>query len=162
MRYALFIILISFSTQSAELQTLSKRENAMLEVIAYAEGTGKEYNIIYGYKRFDSYSSHPRRTVCSNGYCSTAAGRYQFIASTWDYICRILKLEDFSPKNQDIAALFLVYSKGVEVDRINNYELFKQAIYKLNMVWASFPLSPYKQPTRKMKDLYKIWRKYER
>ncbi|MEM8723806.1 MAG: hypothetical protein AAGE84_31775 [Cyanobacteria bacterium P01_G01_bin.39] len=68
---------------------LTPRRLAILDLIAYAEGTDREigntkkgYNIIYSFKTFSDFSDHPRRVVCSNGLCSSAAGRYQFLNTT--------------------------------------------------------------------------------
>jgi muramidase (phage lysozyme) len=162
MRYLLIAIFISINIHSAVITLLSNKENAMLEVIAYAEGTYNEYNIMYSYKYFESYNDHPRVINCANGICSSAAGRYQFLSSTWDRVAGILGLDSFSPRNQDIAALTLIQMKGVDCDKIKDYSDFNRAIYKLNKTWASFPGAPYGQPVKKMKDLYKVWRKYER
>jgi len=88
----------------------------LLDYIAKYESRG-DYNIIVGEgkdipgtpARFEDYTDHPRiigkRTI--NGP-STAAGRYQIVARTWDDIKKkVPGLTDFSPANQDKAAWFL-------------------------------------------------------
>jgi tape measure domain-containing protein len=78
---------------------------AFLNAISGPESAGR-YNIRYtpsGGATFDSYDQHPRipeRT--KDGRTSTAAGRYQIVASTWDDIG--MGGQSFSPENQDMAA----------------------------------------------------------
>lgn len=64
-----------------------------------------DYNTLNGGEKFEGYADHPRRRG-KNGK-STAAGRYQFVAGTWDEAVEALGLSDFSPANQDRAAVWL-------------------------------------------------------
>ena len=71
-----------------------------------------DYNVMYGGQRFDDYSQHPNRPVLiesgpNKGKYSTAAGKPQFLKSTWDELQRELELPDFSPSSQDQAAWHL-------------------------------------------------------
>lgn len=81
---------------------------AMLDTIAWAEGTHDKYNIAYTGATFESYASHPEKLYCANGICSDAAGRYQFLSTTWGPLADRLKLPDFSPASQDKAAIQLL------------------------------------------------------
>lgn len=135
---------------------LTEREQALLDLIAFAEGTKRRYNIIYGYKRFYRFKDHPRRVNCDN-YCSDAAGRYQFLSKTWDRIRRKLKLKSFRPRNQDRAALELIKERGVDPNNITSKWEFELALAKLSLEWASLPGSPYGQPT---KNISILWRFY--
>ena len=137
---------------------LSLSACALLGTIAYAEGTGAHYNYTYAYRKFTSYRDHPRIRVCAGGWCSTAAGRYQILSKTWNGIRS--GLSDFSPANQDAAALRLIRNRGVtNVDGIDTLAEFQSAMNKLNREWASLPGSPYGQPTYSTAQL---WTQFKR
>jgi muramidase (phage lysozyme) len=142
------------SGDSTAATDLSPRMRAFLDTIAYSEGTSGDegYNTTFGYHHFDSYADHPRELVSSGGYSSDAAGRYQFLSTTWDG----LGLKDFSPANQDRGAAELLRNRGVadEVEAGN----WQAAIANgANNEWASLPGSPYGQPTRSMEELQKVY-----
>jgi muramidase (phage lysozyme) len=72
-----------------------------------SSGESQDYHTIYGGQQFDSFADHPRIKVSipdRPGLYSTAAGKYQFLAGTWDAQASKLGLTDFSPRNQDLAA----------------------------------------------------------
>ncbi|MGO4334951.1 glycoside hydrolase family protein [Labrys sp. KB_33_2] len=93
-------------TQAANT-SLSPTQKALLDTIAGTESP--DYNTLYGGKKFESYAAHPNVAVPiasgpNAGKTSSAAGRYQFLGSTWDGQAKKLGLKDFSPENQDLAA----------------------------------------------------------
>lgn len=142
------------------LWLFSPEVRAFMDTIAYAEGTTEFYNIIYGYRYFYTYNDHPRRLVCSY-YCSDAAGRYQFLSTTWNDVKYSANLKDFTPPSQDLGALELIrraYALN-DVKNSSSYNYFVNAIYKLNRIWASLPGSPYGQPTV---PLYTLWKYYNK
>lgn len=128
---------------------------AFLAVIRRGEGTsdGNGYRRIFGGELFASYADHPRKAVTKtfrNGQTvtSTAAGAYQFLASTWDETARIMGLGDFSPANQDRGAVGRLAARGALEDI--KAGRFAEAIQKTAKEWASLPGSPYGQPVISM------------
>lgn len=121
---------------------------AMLATIRAGEGTADAngYRRIFGGQLFTGYKDHPRVTVKKGGYTSTAAGAYQILAGVWDETAKILGLADFTPANQDLAALGRIAARGALDDVLAGR--FDAAIAKLNREWASLPGSPYGQPTK--------------
>lgn len=129
------------------------KHRAMLDTIAYTEGTagscGQDgYNTGFAFNCFASCNRHPAKVWRSGGYSSSAAGRYQFLTSTWNG----LGLGSFSPKNQDIGAMKLVSRRGVTLPttRALTATEFTNAMKKLSYEWASLPYSPYGQPTKSL------------
>ena len=113
---------------------------ALLNAIADAEGTSGHpnngYNTMFTGKQFSGSTDHPRAIQRSGGLASDAAGRYQFLSTTWDSYA---KGRDMSPANQDAVALDLVALKqGVDIAD----GLSKQEIYKLGREWASIEGGP--------------------
>lgn len=128
---------------------MSPNFRAFLAMIAWCEvGTDAPvgYTIMYGGGKFTSFADHPRKAVTAGRYTSTAAGRYQALAGTWDDFCRAKGKHDFSPASQDEFCVWCITRRGaladVEAGRI------EQAIAKCNREWASLPGSPYGQPVR--------------
>jgi muramidase (phage lysozyme) len=140
----------------------SANVSAFLDTIGYAEGTGDAYNYMFTHKVFYGYSDHPRIIQCSYGLCSDAAGRYQFLSTTWDALRRKQGLSDFSPDNQDRAAVQLIKDVGCysSVLNINGPETFSRAAYCVSNQWASFPGSPYGQPRHSASHLYSKFVKF--
>ncbi len=90
------------------------KHRAMLDTIGFTEGTAGHgsydgYNVTFGYTYFSSCVRHPDKIVTSGGYSSSAAGRYQFLYSTWTG----LHLPNFEPNNQDVGGMKLVAQRGV-------------------------------------------------
>jgi len=142
----------------------AQNERAFLDLIAYAEGTSGPdgYRTMFGYRYFDSYADHPRQYFpftdgAGRKLTTSAAGRYQFIARTWDGLRAKLNLPDFSPESQDAAALELVREKGalndVRAGRVAS------AVSKVRKVWASLPGAGYAQPERDISSLVAVFQR---
>jgi hypothetical protein len=99
-------------------------------------------------RTFSDLSRHPNQVNRGGGYASAAAGAYQFLPATWDGAAKKLGLQDFSPANQDAAALQLIRDRGVDPDK----PLTRETLAKLAPEWASLPTlqgaSYYGQPVK--------------
>lgn len=145
------------STQNAGLKP---EVRAFLDTIAWAEGG--HYNVMYTGRRFSSYADHPRVRFPLprkyGGKYTTAAGRYQFIDTTWDSLRKKLGLKDFSPANQDLAAIELIRSECKALGDVERGSAgFRTAVYKCSTQWASFPASTANQPRKSMAELSVIY-----
>jgi muramidase (phage lysozyme) len=137
---------------------------AFLDVIGYSEGTDDSYNIMFTGARFSGYGDHPRSLRCNYGLCSDAAGRYQFLSTTWDSVKRGAGVYDFSPESQDKGCIYLLESIGVynRIVGISSIGDFESAVYGAATTWASFPGSPYGQPTHSLGTLWAKFQEFRR
>lgn len=148
---------VLFDTQDIDMSQASSNTSAFLQMIRVAEGTDgpNGYRMLFGGSTFSDYSDHPRQYIkaMSNGQpiTSSAAGAYQFLAKTWDSVRAKLGLPDFSPANQDAAAVELIRQAGalgdVQAGR------FATAVRKVRKIWASLPGAGYGQPERELSTL---------
>jgi muramidase (phage lysozyme) len=145
------------ANSSPQLLLRDPRVRAMLDVLGFAEGTGSNYGrVVFGtvlgpsdrnapYNRslvgqknvvINDFDYHPNLAVrWANGQPpSSAAGRYQFLYSTW----RGLNMPDFSPHSQDLAAIKLMQRRGMIEPLLRGD--FAGAIHKGAPEWASLPI----------------------
>lgn len=118
------------------------RIRAFLDTIAVTEGTTgpKGYYRQYTGSHFSSFEDHPRELKCANSnvkeLCSDAAGRYQFLSTSWDRFAPVVKAKNFGPTYQDRVAIELIRDKNalkdIEEGRV------EEAFKKLHLVWPSF------------------------
>jgi lysozyme len=143
---------------------LTPRRRALLATIRYAEGTwtngsARGYQLLYGGGHFSSLSRHPQITV-RRRYVSAAAGAYQFLPPTWNRVARRLGLRDFGPRNQDMAALYLVERRGV-LATLDREGLNGRVLDRLAREWASLPnrqgASVYGQPVKTAQELQQFY-----
>lgn len=86
---------------------------AFLRVIRAGESSNDDsaYTILNGGEQFQAPPwEHPNRV--GKGGTSTAAGAYQLVIKTWRNLQQQYGLEDFSPINQDCAAVALIVQHG--------------------------------------------------
>lgn len=153
----------TYSDANVSDGTAARNEKAFLDMIAYAEGTTgpNGYRTLFGGALCDNLDDHPRIFKSfTNGrgekLQTSAAGRYQFLARTWDALAASLNLPDFGPQSQDAAALELVRQRGALNDvRAGRTEA---AIAKCAPIWASLPGAGYAQPERKLTTLLAQYR----
>ncbi len=128
------------------------KHRALLDTIAFTEGTrgrGQDgYNVTSAYHYFSSCGHHPNLVICAGGYCSTAAGRYQFFTTTWNG----LGLGNFGPANQDRGGMKLVSRRGaiVPAGRALTATEFANTMNRISYEWASLPPGRYGQPSYSM------------
>lgn len=126
---------------------IGPQRKAFLDMISVPEGTdGPDgYRTMFTGKLFSDFSDHPRKLQGPPNLRSDAAGRYQFLSTTWDECARALDLHDFSPPNQDRAAIFLIKRAGalghVDAGRVH------QACDICSFIWASLPPGQFGQPS---------------
>jgi muramidase (phage lysozyme) len=131
---------------------VAAKHRALLDTIAFTEGTrhhGQDgYNVTFAYHYFSSCTHHPNLRICSGGYCSTAAGRYQFLTTTWNG----LGLPNFGPANQDRGGMKLVSRRGaiVPTGRALTATEFTNTMNRISYEWASLPPGRYGQPSYSM------------
>lgn len=145
--------------------SITPEYRALLDTIAWAEGTDCHYNMMVGRMLFTNYASHPIETgeMPEKGVpfktrgrkywriiYSTAAGRYQFLYRTY----KTLKADGFfqtgfSPEEQDKAGKYLIEKQGVtqetleqaiqEKNSAKQQKEFIEIWHTLSGTWASLP-----------------------
>jgi muramidase (phage lysozyme) len=114
---------------------------AFLSLIRQGEGTAgaNGYRTLVGGGLFSGYEDHPRQKVYipSIGEYSTAAGAYQILERTWDWVKLAAGLPDFSPASQDLAAIQLIRRRGALADVLAGN--LRGALEKCSWEWASLP-----------------------
>lgn len=155
----------SSSSSSGSGRFGTKEQKAMLDSIAFAEGTSKYqndgYNTMFTGKQFSGFKDHPRKLQTGGGYTSDAAGRYQFLSTTWDPLAKKLGLEDFSPTSQDKAAIELSRQYDVTQELLQKEGMSMKVSSLLGRQWASFPGKTIGlgQPTQKLKEIQNVYQK---
>lgn len=153
----------TYDPVSAPDYAVADNVRAFLDMLAYSEGTSGPdgYRTLFGGGLFESYLDHPRQYFpftdgAGRTLKTSAAGRYQFLARTWDELAKKLGLADFRPSNQDAAALELIRQRGA-LDDVKSGRV-SQAVAKCSKIWASLPGAGYSQPERKLASLLTAYR----
>jgi muramidase (phage lysozyme) len=129
---------------------------ALMRTISASESNVDDpYAVIYGGQYMEDLKRHPDRCVRivagpNLNNCSTAAGRYQFITTTWEEMAEryhpkpngrwFWKSYSFEPKYQD--KVVYAWLKDEEAWGVNIPELLKQGkldqvLYLLSGTWTS-------------------------
>jgi len=137
----------------------TKEGLALLDTIAYAEGTDRSendgrqgYNKLFGHGLFtaDCAKGHPKGIVNKGKFSSSAAGRYQFLLESWEWI-NSGKNTNFCSDNQNYSALkHMILLKRLG-EKTNPYTFldattFATLIIKISSLWASLPKNNNKKP----------------
>ncbi len=134
---------------------ITSYQKALHDSIAFAEGTRNHskdgYDVMFSYRIAGSCTSHPNQCIAFGSTCSTAAGRYQFLNSTWRSVAGARNLGTFEPENQERGAAYLISTTrrvSVPQDRPMTATEFSNAMSKLSYEWASLPPGRYGQPVK--------------
>lgn len=144
-------------------KAVGRFQKALHDTIAYAEGTrgvSKDgYDVLFSFKKTSSCAKHPRQTICSGSYCSTASGRYQILSKTWDGLVSSNRYPTFEPEMQEHAAATLIRWRKATVPttRALSATEFSNVMYKISYEWASLPPGRYGQPQRSMSALRSVY-----
>ena len=140
---------------------ITPERRALLNTIRFAEGTWKNgtdlgYRVMFGGGLMASMDRHPDRVIYSSRYASAAAGAYQFMPFTWNFVRNKLGLSGFGPDQQDQGALFLVQHRKA-LSLTDHGVMSPQLAARLAPEWASFPTlrdtSYYGQPVKSLQRL---------
>ena len=132
----------TFKQFVAEASYKSPEARALLDTIAGSESP--DYNTVFGGQKFKNYKKHPEIDVpipWRPGLTSNAAGRYQFLSTTYNPIAKDLKLKDFSPDSQDRAAWELARRTYGDENKLKQ-DLRKDPVSvasRLSGEWTSLP-----------------------
>ena len=163
---------------------MTKEDKALLDMIAYSEGTlgvsNNGYDVVVGSKRVingwtkDTTIIHGGQNWYDKQTNSTAAGRYQFLYPTW--IGNKKNNLPMTKENQDKRGIELINGRIGNLDKttIINRQVFNKCLNKLALEWASIPLtsnitdsegkihyagnSYYGQPKQSADKLYEIYK----
>lgn len=114
---------------------------AFVAVLAEGESSNDEsaWTVIVGGQHFTSFDDHPRVFVPQpNGTKSSAAGKLQITATTWDDFCSHYGKMPFTPENQLTCGAWLIWRAGAMDDVIAGR--LDAAIRKLSKVWTSLSI----------------------
>jgi muramidase (phage lysozyme) len=146
----------SFDIQHLVMQGGDPHIRALMRAISASEAYDEQpYNIIYGGQKVFDLSSHPEICVTigvgpNTGNCSTAAGRYQFINTTWYTLAeqyhpqaqRFLDWEfySFEPHYQDVVLYRWLSDEtawGVDLAQYLREGRVQEVLRMLSPTWTS-------------------------
>lgn len=151
---------------------------AFLRVIRAGEthpDDDEAYSSTFGWRpgngvTFSDFTDHPRRAIKSPWGWTSAAGAYQAMCAvpplvktdTWGDFVRWCAGHNHAPQfgqaDQDLFAAWCIRRRGAMEDVIAGR--LDSAVHKCAKEWASFPGSPYGQPTKTMAQLRAVYRRH--
>lgn len=163
---------------------MTAKEKAVLDTIAYAEGTlgasQNGYDIIVTFKTIVGWTPDTKIKHGNSEWkqkwgtkkdgtpaYSTAAGRYQFLGSTWISVNGKKNLP-MTKDNQDKAALKLITNRlkntNITIEGLNSQTTFNAFLNRISNIWASIPQSDGQgryegQKAKSATKLYEIFNK---
>jgi muramidase (phage lysozyme) len=148
---------------------LTKIEKALLDTLAYAEGTlgvsNNGYDVVVTFKTIIGWTNDTKiihgesdwlQVYNSAGKKSSAAGRYQFLGKTWrggwvgGYEGKLGPNKPMTKDNQDTAALWLINNRlkqtytgneKITIPEITSQAKFDIFLQKCSPEWASLPVT---------------------
>ena len=149
-----------------DLRDLARHPNvaAFLRVIREAESsqTDDAYRMLFGGELVDDLRAHPNRVVerelRGKPLRSSAAGAYQFLASTWRDVAGPYGITDFAPASQDAAAVALIRRAGA-LDHVIAGRV-DEAIRRCASTWAGLPGDHYGQGGISMARAREVYLRY--
>lgn len=114
---------------------------AFLRVIREGESNQNEdaYTLLYGGSHFDGFAAHPNvRFALPGRKFTTAAGAYQITETTWSALVKQFGFADFSPHNQDLAAVALIAGRHALDDVLAGR--VDASVRRLPQEWTSLAL----------------------
>jgi muramidase (phage lysozyme) len=148
---------------------------ALMRTISASESNyTRPYNVIYGGKFVENLSRHPNicqpiNTGPNKGNCSTAAGRYQYINTTWQEKAKLYHPQppgimfwqpyNFEPEYQDTITYKWLSDpqawKGKNIPDLLNQGEVNQVLCLLSPTWTSLPCGIEKNlMTFKLRSIY--------
>lgn len=129
---------------------------ALMRTISASEAnSNRPYSLLYGGKQITDLTKHPQICVTipigpNKGNCSTAAGRYQMINTTWYHIApryhpkpsqmMFWPSYSFEPEYQDVVVYrWLKDSKvwGVDISQLLRQGKLNEVLRRLSPTWTS-------------------------
>lgn len=132
---------------------------ALMRTISVAESnTERPYSVLYGGEHIEDLSQHPDRCITivsgpNQGNCSTAAGRYQFITTTWQekaaeyhpkpsgfWFWRDFRDYSFAPEYQDQVVYHWLSDPqawGTDLSELLRQERLAEVLEILSPTWTS-------------------------
>ncbi|MEO3706211.1 glycoside hydrolase family 24 protein [Trichormus azollae] len=129
---------------------------ALMRTISFSEANSKRpYSLLYGGQQVNDLSRHPQICVTivvgpNTGNCSTAAGRYQIINTTWAEIApryhpkpsqvMFWSSYSFEPEYQDIVVYRWLNDPkvwGTDISKLLRHRQLNEVLRRLSPTWTS-------------------------